>query len=545
MRKILSVFLTVALMAAFSAPAFAADKETIDKAIADTAAYMLKTVKTPVVDSVGGEWAVIGLARSGCDVPDSYFENYRKAVEKHVNDRGGILHDRKYTENSRVILALTAAGYDPLDVAGYNLTAPLEDFDNTVWQGINGSVFALIALDSNDYPSSRRDDYIAEILRKQLPDGGWNLAEGTAGSTKDRAADPDVTGMALQALAKYQSRQEVKAATEKALAFLSGAQEKDAGYSSWGSTNVESSVQVLVALCELGIPADDVRFVKNGKTVVDNILSYKNADGSFGHTADGTGSDQMSTEQALYGLVAVQRALEGKNSLYRMSDAPFRGRLEQTSAEPGLPGRNADVKAMPVVLQGKTFSDIQGHANQKAIEELAARAVVNGKSDASFDPDATMTRAEYAAIITRSLGLAAKGAGVFEDVDSSAWYAGYVGTAFAYGIVTGTSAKTFNPGGTITRQEAAAMTVRAAKLCGMDTSLEAAAVRDALAQFGDYLTVSDWAREPLAFCYREKILADDGMDILPAAAIKRCEIAQMLYSMLGKAGLLQMEEQTK
>ncbi|MCL1808705.1 MAG: S-layer homology domain-containing protein [Clostridiales bacterium] len=545
MRKTLTVLIAAALLAAFSVPAFAADKEAIDKAIADTAAYMLKTVKTPAVDSVGGEWAVIGLARSGHGVPDSYYENYCMAVEKHVSDRGGILHDRKYTENSRVVLALTAVGCDPRNVEGHDLTAPLEDFEKTTWQGINGPVYALIALDSNNYSNSRRDDYIAEILSKQQNGGGWSLEGGTPDSAKDQAADPDVTGMALQALAKYQNRPEVKAATDRALECLSKLQDAKGGYSSWGSTNVESTVQVLVALCELGIPVDDERFVKNGKTVVDNILSYKNADGSFGHSAGGSGSDQMATEQALYGLVAVQRALEGKNSLFRMSDALLRGGLPQTPAEPGLPGKNADVKVMPVVLQGKTFSDIQGHESQKAIEELATRAVINGKNDASFDPDATMTRAEYAAIVTRGLGLAAKKAGVFEDVESSAWYAGYVGTAFTYGIVAGTSAKTFNPEGTITRQEAAAMTMRAAKLCGLDTSLDAAAVRDALAQFWDYMTVSSWAREPLAFCYREKILPDDGMDIQPAAAVKRCEIAQMLYSMLGKARLLQMEEQMK
>ena len=83
---------------------------------------------------------------------------------------------------------------------------------------------------------------------------------------------------------------------------------------------------------------------------------------------------------------------------------------------------------------------------------------------------------------------------MFEDVASVEWYAGYVGTAYTYGIVTGQTATTFDPGGTITRQEAAVMVARAAKLCGMDTEMDTAAIRDMLAQFVDYVQVADWAR---------------------------------------------------
>ena len=82
------------------------------------------------------------------------------------------------------------------------------------------------------------------------------------------------------------------------------------------------------------------------------------------------------------------------------------------------------------------------------------------------------------------------------------------------------------------------MVARAAKLCGMNTSLESAEVRDMLAQFGDYVKTADWARESLAFCYGNGILDDADMDIRPAAAIHRCEIAQMLFNLLGSANLL-------
>jgi hypothetical protein len=544
----------------FVAPASAADKAMLDRAVDDAAAYMLKTVKNPQVDSVGGEWAVLGLARSGYAVPDAWYEGYYKTVEKYVKDQGGVLHDKKYTEYSRVILGLTAAGYDPRDIAGYDLTLALGDFERTIWQGINGPIFALIALDSGDYAVPKNDDaktqatrelYVAEILRRQISDGGWNLTAGSDGEIRaGESGDPDLTGMALQALAKYQDSPKVRAATDKALVFLSELQDEKGGFFGWSDTNSESTVQVLVALCELGISEDDPRFVKNGYTLVDNILSFREPDGSFKHTAGGNGNSQMSTEQAFYGLVATQRAREGKNSLYRMGDATPRGAVSRisdadtTSVADGLPGRHADIKLVPVIADaaGKTFSDIASHANIDAIEALAARGIISGKSETVFDPDAPVTRAEFAAIVVRGLGLVtvAQGGGKapFDDVSSGAWYSGYVNTASHYGIAGGVGGGLFNPNGEITRQEAAVMVARAAKLCGMDTDTDAVTIRDTLAQFDDYRTAADWALGSLAFCYAEGILDDSGLDIAPKEAVTRAEIADMLCNMLISADLI-------
>lgn len=105
--------------------------------------------------------------------------------------------------------------------------------------------------------------YIDRILECQLPDGGWSLFGGTsAASSGDGVSDPDITGMALQALAKYQDQPAVAKATEEALACMSKKQNSEGGFSSWGTKNSESCVQIIVALCELGIPLDDPRFVK-------------------------------------------------------------------------------------------------------------------------------------------------------------------------------------------------------------------------------------------------------------------------------------------
>ena len=265
----------------------------------------------------GSEWLVIALARSGRDVPDSYYDSVVKAVQ----DADGVLSDRKFTEYSRTILALTAIGKDPTNVGGYDLLSKLADMDDVTFQGLNGAIFALIALDSNKYDvpavadggkQVTRDGLVAYILEQQLSDGGWALSGDSA--------DPDMTAMALQALAAYRTGDKaVQSAVDKALKTLSDMQQADGGYSSWGTLNSESCAQVIIALTALGIdPAKDSRFAKNGLTVLDALLSFA-ADGGFRHTADGERND-MATEQALCALTAYARLLDGKTALYDMTD---------------------------------------------------------------------------------------------------------------------------------------------------------------------------------------------------------------------------------
>lgn len=543
----LTLFLIMLLSLSVSARTAVSD-HTLELTLADTAQYVCERVKSPQVGSIGGEWAVLGLARSGSAVPETYYQDYYAAVERYVQACGGQLHDKKYTEYSRVILALSAIGKDARDVAGYDLTLPLGDYEKTIWQGLNGPVWALIALDSRDYPvpenpqaqvQATRQMYIDRILECQLSDGGWSLL---GGSSADISSDPDITGMALQALAKYQEQPAVAQAIETALTCVSSRQDSNGGFSSWGTRNSESCIQMIVALCELGIPLDDPRFVKNGNTMLDDLMTFYQPGEGFLHTADGSGSSQMASEQALYGLAAVQRAREGRNSLYRMGDAaPLTGEQDDTQKGEGLAGKHAAVQAVPLRAPGKTFDDIAGgstHRNQIAIEALAARGIINGKADGLFHPEDSMTRAEFAALVVRSLGLTPQADDRFSDVNPGEWFSGYAGTACAYGIIQGVGADRFCPGGTITRQEAAVMAARAAELCGMEPSLDGSSVRDVLAQFPDYISTADWALQGVAFCYRAELLDQSELEIRPLDAIKRCEAAQMLYTLLTKANLL-------
>lgn len=536
-RKLAALILVLSVLFSLAVPTLAAS--SVQTEMQGSAAYMVSAVKAPEVSSIGGEWAVLGLARSGYSVPKDYFDTYYANVEKYVKSCKGVLHDRKYTEYSRVILALTAIGRDPSNVAGYNLLMPLGDFDKTIWQGLNGPVWALIALDSGNYTipknttaktQSTRQLFVDEILNRQQKDGGWTLDD-----TRD--SDPDMTAMVLQALAKYQSQPAVKTATDKALTYLSKAQDRNGGFASWGTVNAESAAQVIVSLCELGIDLNDSRFVKNGHGLIENLLTFRQSNGSFTHTLDSAeGNNQMATEQCFYALVAADRSENGKSSLYRMNDVVKNTAKPNTNINKSKADDSVNVPG--VTAPGTTFSDIKNHANKAAIEELASRGIINGMSKDTFAPNKTMTRAEFAAIVTRALGLAAKDTKAFTDVPSSKWYAGYIGAANSSGIVNGVGGSKFNPDGTITRQEAAAMVARAAKLCGLDTTMDAAATRNMLAQFGDYRSAASWATASLAFCYSAGILDQSDLNIQPTKAILRCEIAQMLYNMLVVAELI-------
>lgn len=527
---------------------FATPKESVSSVVNDTAEYLLNTVADPQVGSVGGEWAVIGLGRSNYNVPKSYYDKYYQTLEKYVKDLKGNLHDKKYTEYSRLILALTAIGKDPSNVGGYNLIEPLGDFDKTIWQGINGPIFALIALDSGNYTipvcstaktQATREMYIDEILSRQLPDGGFALS--------GNKADADITGMALQALAKYQDRKSVKIAIDKAILALSSQQDATGGYGSMGVTNAESTVQVLMALCELGIDANDSRFVKNGNSLIDNLLTYYKKGNGFTHLVDGSsGVNLMSTEQAFYGLVNLERVTTGKSSLYRMKskdkEADTVGhektQLVKKSNSVGLSGKHKDVKVMPVIDTEKTFKDTVGHTSQKAIEALTAKGIVNGISASSYAPDISMTRVQFATSVVRALGLTPQASGKFSDVPAGNPYEAYIDTAYSYGIVGGITSNTFVPNKTITRQEAAVMIANAAKLCGMNTALDTIEIRDMLAQFTDYTKSAEWARNGLAFCYKENILSQDEVEIQPLKPVTRAEIAEMLYRLLQASNLL-------
>ena len=246
-----------------------------------TAEYLIKNIPEPTFDSVGGEWTIVGLSECSYPVPEGYFEKYYSNLAAVVKKEKGILSEDRYTEYSRVIIALSSIGKDASNVAGYDLSKPLKDYKKVTEQGLNGAIYALMALNSGRYtgPKNELKDF---ILQKELPDGGWNFwGNGTA--------DLDITAMAVQALSAYRYDKKTKQVIERALPLL-----KEKRYES-----CETVSQVILALSSLGIKPDE--------SYRKQLLKFCCRDGSFKHLLEDEGSNIMSTEQALMALSVFER----------------------------------------------------------------------------------------------------------------------------------------------------------------------------------------------------------------------------------------------
>ena len=425
----------------------------------------------------------------------------------------GVLSHTRYQDYSEAILALTAIGRDPRSVCGYDLTVPLGNYLETAKGGLRGVAFALLALDCGAYaipadPSAdvaaTRELYVNFILNRQLSDGGWSFSGD--------ASTAQATALALQALSAYEKRAGVRGAVMLGIDCLAALQGYAGGYGS-----AQADAEALLALAALGIPATDTRFLKNASGSPDSLVGYCLPNGGFRHIDQ---ADLPTTALSLQALVATAHG-----NLFNMGvPAKQSGEMD--------PGVRPSERTAPET----TFQDVARHPNRAAIEELASYEIINGMGDGKFEPDATMNRAQFAKIVVCSLGLTAEYRGTFLDVPEEAWYAGYVDTAAAYGIVNGIGNGNFDPEGLITRQAAAAMVVRAAQLCGLDTSLSASEITQTLASYPDGSLVSSYARQPFAYCCRTAILS--GSELEPLRPILRCEIAQMLYNLLLQTPLL-------
>ncbi|OMF89792.1 S-layer homology domain-containing protein [Paenibacillus sp. FSL R7-0337] len=183
-----------------------------------------------------------------------------------------------------------------------------------------------------------------------------------------------------------------------------------------------------------------------------------------------------------------------------------------------------------VVKSSKTFGDTTGHWAQSAIELLASKLVITGTSPAAFSPAQSITRAEFAALITRSLGLAPAAPGTpFKDISAGSWYTEAVQTAAAAGLITGYTDGSFKPGSPITRQEMAAVLSKAMKYTGKTLTSDPAV----LAKFRDASSIPAWSRAAVAEIASAGIIqgTPDGA-FAPAKLATRAEAATMLEKTL-------------
>lgn len=324
--------------------------------------------------SAGADWYALALARLG--FADDYTA-YRAMLEAQIAEiMAEGLENAVATDLHRMALTLLAVGGDPsaVNVDGGTVdlialstyhrgkTAPLNK------QGVNGYVWALILLDAagRDVPegaSDTRETMIAGILENQLENGSFTL--------NGSDAETDLTAMAVVALAPYKDREvnlsdgTVKVADhiEAAVEYLSTTQQADGRCGSFGMYTAETTAQVLIALCSLGIdPLADPRFVRGENTLFDGLMLFHTDKGGFAHSLNAL-ADSTASAQSLLAITALVRQEKGFPNLYDLSaDGKdrvniFTGEQQDAAVTFGKEGQTA-YEAIPRRLTSAHYSEV-------------------------------------------------------------------------------------------------------------------------------------------------------------------------------------------
>lgn len=285
----------------------------------------------------------------GAVLKDGVIRSYR-TTDKLSSD--------KVTPWHTISIGLMACGINPQDIKTENGTIDL--IKDGVWarskqtplekDGPESLMRGLVLLDAyttmipeDASPSYDRNSLIEKIMTYQNEDGSFK--------TTSVMSDREITAMAVIALAPYQNLDTVFSYTRisdkkekedtvgsilyRALQYLSVDQTEDGSFENSGKDNVSVTSKVITALCSLGIDLkSDKRFIKNGNTLSDGLLSLQNEDGSFSD-----GSDKAATKRnnayALEALTAYHRFLNNKTPFYDFTDCALNTR-DKTICKPNL-----------------------------------------------------------------------------------------------------------------------------------------------------------------------------------------------------------------
>lgn len=325
MKRCLTFLLTLALCAAMllttvaasDAPLLKAETRTGLSALDGRAGTLLNQGEKFPAGTSPCDWTAMALALSGSQ---EHYTAYLKALQAYVEENyaaSGKLDRVKATPYHRIALTVLALGGDPTEF-GHKTDGSAIDLiadgtyafagDSLGDQGLNGWIYALLTLDASgvsvpETAKFTRDDMIDAILQAQEPDGGFGLAAGSS--------DVDITAMALQALAPY--RDSCPDVTENALNYLSNAMNEQGRYASYGTESAESSAQVLLALCALGIdPEVDGRF----SGLMTGLEGFRLADGTYSHGLEDTQGNFLATAQTLLALTALEKMRAGNGWIF-------------------------------------------------------------------------------------------------------------------------------------------------------------------------------------------------------------------------------------
>ncbi|MEG6523091.1 S8 family serine peptidase [Desulfotomaculum sp. 1211_IL3151] len=184
-----------------------------------------------------------------------------------------------------------------------------------------------------------------------------------------------------------------------------------------------------------------------------------------------------------------------------------------------------------ILEASRVFNDIAKHWARNDIEIMAARHVVRGLTPDTFGPNETVTRGQFTVMLVRALGLTESAGGVkFKDIPLNYWCADAVGAAVQMGLVAGYSNELFGPNDPITREQMAAMLVRAMRF---NNNKPLPSGDTFLAQFTDVTSVSPWAQNSVSIIVQEGLMrGQDSGKFAPKALTTRAEAATVMVRLI-------------
>lgn len=190
------------------------------------------------------------------------------------------------------------------------------------------------------------------------------------------------------------------------------------------------------------------------------------------------------------------------------------------------------------------FADMSGHWAREAVNDLGSRMIIKNFSDGSFNPNQSITRAEFTDVIVKGLGLKqGDGSTPFPDVNSSDLFSGSINTAYVYGLHNGFEDGKFHPSDKITREQAIEIIAKAMTITGLKSKVASASpsapAEQTLAPFIDAGLISSWAKSSVVDSLQAGIVVGmTGTELSPKTYISRAEAATMVKRLLTKSGLI-------
>lgn len=194
-----------------------------------------------------------------------------------------------------------------------------------------------------------------------------------------------------------------------------------------------------------------------------------------------------------------------------------------------------------VIYHPKTFMDVESHWSEEYVNEMGSRKIIQGMDTETFAPNRDITRAEFAAIVNRALGLPEEGSyeDIFEDVEAIDWYAGAVSSVYESGLIQGYEDGTFRPHQKITREEAMVIISRAMRIADKEAASLQTMAESVFAAFSDQDQLSSWAQPSTALIIENEIVQGDHENNLrPKDSITRAETAAFILRLLQKTDLI-------